>query len=207
MRKYQTTIDAFSIVEDGILTQEEANNREIFYIEKFDSYKNGYNSTLGGDNGFQRKNEEHPMAKLLDAQVKEIREIRASKVYTMEQVYSYYSDIMSYSGFEKIWTYQTRPEIAAELDLPELREFYRVDKRKLRGEGHFNSKLTNEEVLECRNDYWVKGIPIQEIYEKFKDKYSLSGFNKIINGVTYKDVPMPEKSDKCKRRKAKMTKE
>ena len=30
-------------------TVDKLNEREIYYIEKFDSYKNGYNSTIGGD--------------------------------------------------------------------------------------------------------------------------------------------------------------
>lgn len=207
MRKYKTLITDFSVVEDNILTQEEANKKEIFYIAKFDSFKNGYNSAAGGDNGFQKKGEEHPQAKLSDLQVLEIRKIRASKLYTMEEVFNFYSDIMSYSGFEKIWTYQTRTDVAPELDIPELREFYRIDKRKLVGEGHFNSKLTNDEVIRCRNDYWVEGIPIKTIYENFKDKYSLSGFKKIINGYTYKNLPMPKCTNKCTKRKKNMTKE
>ena len=53
--------------------------------------KNGYNSTAGGDNGFQKKGEEHPQAKLSDLQVLEIRKIRASKLYTMEEVFNFYS--------------------------------------------------------------------------------------------------------------------
>lgn len=39
------------ILEDNIKTQDEANRLEIFYIEKYDSYYNGYNLTKGGHNG------------------------------------------------------------------------------------------------------------------------------------------------------------
>lgn len=44
------------ILENNIPTQEEANNREIFWIKHFNSYigfenSNGYNMTLGGDTG------------------------------------------------------------------------------------------------------------------------------------------------------------
>lgn len=43
--------DAFEghIIEDNIKSQEELNKLEIFYIEIYDSYNNGYNSTKGGD--------------------------------------------------------------------------------------------------------------------------------------------------------------
>lgn len=44
--------DAFEveILVDGIETIDELNKLEIEYIEKYDSYYNGYNSTLGGGN-------------------------------------------------------------------------------------------------------------------------------------------------------------
>ena len=43
--------DAFVVDEifDVALTEYELNEKEIFYIEKFDSFRNGYNFTLGGD--------------------------------------------------------------------------------------------------------------------------------------------------------------
>lgn len=39
MRKYKTTLENFSIIEDNILSKEEANAREIYYIELYDSFK------------------------------------------------------------------------------------------------------------------------------------------------------------------------
>lgn len=36
------------------ITKEELNNQEIYYIEKFDTYNNGYNLTIGGDGGETR---------------------------------------------------------------------------------------------------------------------------------------------------------
>lgn len=48
MRKYKTTIDCFSIIEDNITTQDLANEREIYWINYYNSYKEGYNSAPGG---------------------------------------------------------------------------------------------------------------------------------------------------------------
>lgn len=51
-------LEAFSVDEvfDTALTKEELNEKEAYYVEKFDSFKNGYNLTSGGDNipGSQR---------------------------------------------------------------------------------------------------------------------------------------------------------
>lgn len=50
--------DAFKVDEifDTALTFEELNEKEAYYIDKFDSYKNGYNMTSGGDSvsGYSR---------------------------------------------------------------------------------------------------------------------------------------------------------
>lgn len=207
MRKYNITIEAFSIIEDNITSQDEANTKEIYYIKEFNSIKNGYNITEGGQCGNGLHGECHPNHILTDDQIKEIREIRASKIYTMKEVYAFYDDLMSYSGFQKIWLYESRPEIASELNTQELRNFYSIDKRTMKGEKHFLSKLTTEEVIKVRNQYWVEGLEMKEIYENYKDMYSLSGFRKIVLGNTYTDIPMPEKSNKCKKKKDKLTKE
>ena len=44
-------LDAFIVNEifDTALTYDELNEKEIYYIAKFDSYKNGYNMSFGGD--------------------------------------------------------------------------------------------------------------------------------------------------------------
>lgn len=56
MRKYNITENNFSIVEENILTQNNADNKEIYYINLYDSYNNGYNSTLGGHTATITKN-------------------------------------------------------------------------------------------------------------------------------------------------------
>lgn len=141
MRKYKTTLESFSIIEDNIQSKEEANLRERYYIELYDSFKNGYNSTPGGD-GFQLYGENHPMAKLSDEQILNIRIIRYSKLYTISEVYEFYKTEMSYSGFEKIWNYETRAEIGKEYDSEELHEFYKKFTKTV-GQTHGNAKLTN----------------------------------------------------------------
>jgi group I intron endonuclease len=43
--------DFVSRVLEGGLTEEQAYEREVHYIEKYDTYNNGYNMTKGGDRG------------------------------------------------------------------------------------------------------------------------------------------------------------
>lgn len=46
--KYGVENFYFEVLESGI-PEDELNEKEIYYIEKYDSFKNGYNSTKGGD--------------------------------------------------------------------------------------------------------------------------------------------------------------
>ena len=66
--------DAFVVDKmiDTAITQEELNDKEAYYIEKFDSFKNGYNQTYGGDNfprGKECKNSKRVCQLGLDGQL------------------------------------------------------------------------------------------------------------------------------------------
>ena len=50
IQKYGWDNFTHEIIEENIQTLCEAKEREIYWIDYFDSYKNGYNSTIGGDN-------------------------------------------------------------------------------------------------------------------------------------------------------------
>lgn len=207
MRKYDITLNNFSVIEDNILTQEEANAKEIYYIEQYDAINNGYNIGTGGTNGWQPKGEIHPRAILTDEELLVLRKIRYLKQYSMNEVYELYKDRLSYSGFQKYWNYESRPEIGEDLNSEELHNFYRLNKSQLRGQNHFFSKMSNDQVLEARTKYWVEGMKMKDIWKDYKDLYSLSGFRKIILGTTFTNVPMPSKTSSCKKKKDWFTEE
>lgn len=50
IRKYGWDNFTHEIIETDIQTLDKAKEREMYWISYFDSYKNGYNSTIGGDN-------------------------------------------------------------------------------------------------------------------------------------------------------------
>src|SRR6266481_1570110 len=49
IRKYGKQNIIWEIIEDNIKNRKIAQEREILYIKKFDTYENGYNETHGGD--------------------------------------------------------------------------------------------------------------------------------------------------------------
>lgn len=50
LRKYGIDNFKWEVIESGV-GEDILNEREIFYIEKYNSYNDGYNSTIGGDGG------------------------------------------------------------------------------------------------------------------------------------------------------------
>lgn len=54
IRKYGFQDFVFQIIEDNIISNEVLNEREIYWIKYYNSYYDGYNSTLGGDAGLRR---------------------------------------------------------------------------------------------------------------------------------------------------------
>ena len=56
------------------------------------------------------------------------------------------------------------------------------------------SKITDEEVIKLRQEYVNKTV--DELYIEYKDKYSFSGFKKIIQGATFTHLPIYKKLQK-----------
>ena len=54
IRKYGFPDFVFQVIEDNIINDEVLNEREKYWIEYYNSYYDGYNSTLGGDAGLRR---------------------------------------------------------------------------------------------------------------------------------------------------------
>ena len=54
IRKYGFSDFVFQVIEDNIISDEVLNEREKYWIEYYNSYYDGYNSTLGGDVGLRR---------------------------------------------------------------------------------------------------------------------------------------------------------
>ena len=54
IRKYGFQDFVFQIIEDGIMSNEILDEREKYWINHYNSYYDGYNSTLGGESGLRR---------------------------------------------------------------------------------------------------------------------------------------------------------
>ena len=66
IRKYGISNFEIKILEENIESKKELNEKEIFYIKMYDTFKRGYNATFGGDGGNT----------FVDKTIDEVREIR-----------------------------------------------------------------------------------------------------------------------------------
>lgn len=204
MRKYSTSKSDFSIIEENIETRKEADEREKFWIQEYNSYYNGYNSTLGGTDNYQKASGEDSSASILsNSEVFNIRKMKSEMKYTKEYIYSLYSDKISESGFHKVWNYECYPEVAPELNTREVIEYYIHTRPK----GSSNKKciFTKEQVQDIRDRYFIN-------VESAKDIASIYNVNKstierIVAGKTYSDYPIPEPSFAFRKKKHLYTKE
>lgn len=80
LRKYGLENFDYDIIEhSNYFTRDELNQKEIYYIEKYDSYQNGYNMNKGGNYTSGPK-------KLTDEQAHEIQNILITTRMTFEEI-------------------------------------------------------------------------------------------------------------------------
>lgn len=192
MRKYNTSREDFEIIEDSIETKQEASNREIHWIAYYDSFKNGYNSTPGGECGGYCLGENSHFAKLSDNEVYQIRLLRSTMKYQCFEIYEYYKRKISMSAFRKIWEYTTWKHIAPELNTVEVKNFHKQFRKSNRGEKNSKSKLNNNYVYKLRVRFLVNGESFDNLLKE--TGICRTSLQRVLNGTYYKDVKMPEKS-------------
>ena len=88
IRKYGPDDFVYEIIEDGIKTIDELNQKEMYWINYYNSYNNGYNSTLGGDG---RKTRDDELILKLFNEGKTTEEICQITKYNRGTVYKSYS--------------------------------------------------------------------------------------------------------------------
>lgn len=161
------------------------NEREVYWIAKYDSYHNGYNMTPGGDFNPSKVPEivKKRTEKLLN--VPEINKKLASRggakisiedviqirtLYkdgkTFSEAYSLFKDKLSYSGFQQCWRGKTWSEI-----MPEVYQDRIV-------ENTGGSKLNSNIIKQLRIDY-MNGFSKEQLIAKYN--VSKPNLNRILN--------------------------
>lgn len=174
---------SFEIIEE--CKKEELTQKEKYYIELFDSFYNGYNKTKGGQEIY------HGNPKLNKQDVINIRTAYNNKE-PRKEVYILYKDKISFSGFCHVWDGSRWKEIMPEVYSEENKKFHREKSYYGKGEKNSNSKLTDEEVIRIRQRY-VNETAL-EIWQDYRELYTLGSFKQILGGTKYSHLPIYKKS-------------
>lgn len=180
MRKYGLEKFSFSILEECSI--EQLDERERYWIKYFDSYNKGYNQTLGGQ--YCSLGESNNNTKLKNNDVLTIRtRIHINKEY-IKDVYKDYNNLVSYDSFWQLAHGHTWKNVDCSMIKPLLDN---------RGSKNPRAKLTEEDVIEIRNRKYINGESTKNIYQDYKERISLSAFEKVVLGSTWKHIPIPKK--------------
>lgn len=177
----------------------ELSDREKYWISYYDSYKNGYNMTLGGEDNIGESNGRHILTK---EQVEEIRLAYGEKI-PFRDVYENYKGVISKRGLQKVWHFETWKYIYPEVYTDENRKWHATNaKANINGNKEFglNNKqraCSEEEIIKMRQ-LREKGFSYKKIAEELHRsngvvrKYCLyqesKNPNKIANSVQIKNI-------------------
>lgn len=185
IRKYGIDNFNFEIIEE-LDNYDLSSEREIFWIAYYNSFKEGYNESLGGDGGSSIghcQGEANGRAKLTLEDVKIIRAKYAEGCGKAE-CYELFKDKITLEGFAKVWLGRTWTHV-----MPEV--FTENNKNRNqsigRATGKRNRLYSEEEVKEIRKLKSL-GEKNSEVFEKYKNKSSKSTFDDIWYERTYKGV-------------------
>ena len=91
-----------------------SNNREQYWILYYNSYKNGYNNTLGGDGGYIEA-AAAANRKLTLEEVSQIRDLYADCELCLDEAYRLFEHKISRRGFQAVWLGENYKRIKPEV--------------------------------------------------------------------------------------------
>ena len=178
--KYGIDNFKFEVLEE--CSPEQLSDKEKYYIEKYDTYHNGYNMTTGGED---HHGESHPKHKLSKEDVIDIR-TRYDNLERRQEVYELYRDRIGDSGFGKIWKGETWQNIMMEVYTPE-NKLYHLHDTANKGSKNGRARLTEEDVRIIRTRR-KNGEQLKEVYKDYQDKITKGSFENVWTYQNWKDI-------------------
>lgn len=173
MRKLGIENFYLEVIEECIL--EELNKKEQYYIDKFDSWHNGYNN--GNSSNFL-DGEKNPNAKMTERDIKEIRLRQSYLIENRREIFEDYKNKITWTNFLFICKYKTWTNILIEFNTPEIMEWH---KKQLGNESKKFSMKQLEEIINFRYKEKLSYAEIADIYNKNKKT-----IERIFNNIYYK---------------------
>lgn len=171
----------FEVVEECSL--DELYDKEKYWINFYDSFNHGYNQTKGGQYEYCGRRK---------LNVDDIINIRTaySNHENWFDVYQKYQHLITVDGFKHIWQGNRWKGIMPEVYNDANKAYYKKQGRFQPGDGN----LTDEEVINIRKRYVNETA--KEIWQDYKDLYTLGSFKQLLQGVKYSHLPIYKKQQK-----------
>lgn len=187
IHKYGIDSFTFEILEECSI--EELDEREKYWIHYYNTYLGfGYNCNEGGGN-FQGSN--NGRAKLSEEDIFFIRECY-NKHFNRKEVYEKFKDKITFSYFASIWDGTNWSYIHSDVFTKENKDYYKYHTTD--GEKSSFSVFSNEEVIAYRKRYVFETA--KQMYPEVSNRISFDGFQKILWGYTYSNLPIYKKKEK-----------
>lgn len=168
---------------------DQLNEKETYWIKYFNTVENGYNENYGGQTNLIGSN--NPNAKLSEEDIVVIRKAYADHKRQRE-IYEFFKDKVSFGHFQNVWQGKVWNHIMPEVFTEENKKYYIYENSI--GANGASAKLTDEEVIELRNQYVTKSA--KELYENYKNRVTYQTFQQILWGRTYNHLPVYKKKER-----------
>lgn len=188
-KKYGLENFNFKVIEE--CSEEKLNERERYWISYYNTKKEGYNETDGGDGGKTYSvKEQHGLLSKND--IEYIRKRYAKCDIGMKQLYEEkFKNKISYRGFSAIWLGQNWKDIMPEVYTKENKEKHIQYHRKMSGVSR--RRISLEEIMKIRQRK-ENGETLKKNWkEEYQNLYSYGGFRDAIN-KTHPDEEREEKN-------------
>lgn len=181
-KKYGIQNFSFTVLEELLEYDKNSNEKEKYWIQYFNTYKNGYNATLGGDGGITVSNPREKYGKLTFDEVIYLRKRYLECRYPASLIYEKeFKNKISKRGFQAIWTGQNAKEIMPEIFTEKNK------KRQIQLSREYEGVLRRRVSLEEKNKIKKRiknGENISQIWKDYQHLYSKTGFRDMINAIS-----------------------
>ncbi len=193
IRKYgleNFTYEVIAEISSEEYTKEMLDDLEIYFINYYDTFKNGYNATEGGSNNPKRihSGESNGRALLSESDVIYIRECYNAHI-PFKQVYEEFKDKISKRGLQKVWWFDTWKHIYPEYHSEENKYWHSHQAKANSSEvaSQNTRKFSEQTVKQMRSDY-DNGLSPKQVWEKYAPECAWSTIYNIITRKSYKDI-------------------
>lgn len=181
-KKYGINNFSFEIIEI-LENYNQSNQRQQYWINKLNTYTDGYNATLGGDGGVTVLDPRKKYGKLTTEEVIYLRKRYLECRYPASLIYEKeFKDKITKRGFQAIWLGETAQEIMPEVFSEENKKRQIQLSRQYEGVLRRRVSLEEKQIIKER----IKnGETVSQVWKDYQYLYkSRSGFNDMINTIS-----------------------